>query len=421
MIELQTALRIAGAVFFLIALILGVFRPNLFELSPLKRAIRAYLVVLAAMGIAMLLGIVQTPNKAKSPLEWRTDVEEALQFARDNQKPAILDAGASWCASCRQLEEKTLKDAEVVKALENHVTIHIDMTDFDPAQERLAKLGIQINELPKILFFMPDGRLNPGATLSDYEPPSKFLDRIKESATYMEQAYDPVGTWLSEKGIFIALILVFLAGLGVSLTPCVFPMFPIALPALAGIHRGDRSGQLSFSKRLARASAFLGGMVVTYTTLGIVSALLGKGFGSWLQHPIVTWTLVIIFLLLAMSYLKFFNLSLPSGLTSKLGRRGDGLLGLALFGGGIGIIAAPCAGPVVVGILAMISTAGNVALGAIFMVAFSLGLGSLFFALSLFTSMLDRLPRGGPFMERIEIGFAIALTTVAIYYASTVM
>jgi thiol:disulfide interchange protein DsbD len=122
-----------------------------------------------------------------------------------------------------------------------------------------------------------------------------------------------------------------------------------------------------------------------------------------------------------MSYLKFFNLSLPSGLTSKLGRRGDGLLGLALFGGGIGIIAAPCAGPVVVGILAMISTAGNVALGAIFMVAFSLGLGSLFFALSLFTSMLDRLPRGGPFMERIEIGFAVALTTVAIYYASTVM
>jgi thiol:disulfide interchange protein len=69
----------------------------------------------------------------------------------------------------------------------------------------------------------------------------------------------------------------------------------------------------------------------------------------------------------------------------------------------------------------MISTAGNVALGAIFMVAFSLGLGSLFFALSLFTSMLDRLPRGGPFMERIEIGFAVALTTVAIYYASTVM
>ena len=197
MIDLQTTLRIAGAVFFLIAVILGVFRPNLFELSPLKRAIRAYLVVLAAMGIAMLLGIVQTPNKAKSPLEWRTDVEEALQFARDNQKPAILDAGASWCASCRQLEEKTLNDAEVVKALENHVTIHIDMTDFDPAQERLAKLGIQINELPKILFFMPDGRLNPGATLSDYEPPSKFLDRIKESATYMEQAYDPVGTWLS--------------------------------------------------------------------------------------------------------------------------------------------------------------------------------------------------------------------------------
>ena len=76
--------------------------------------------------------------------------------------------------------------------------------------------------------------------------------------------------------------------------------------------------------------------------------------------------------------------------------------------------------PVVVGILAMISTAGNVALGAIFMVAFSLGLGSLFFALSLFTSMLIACPEAAP-MERIEIGFAIALTTVAIYYASTVM
>ena len=206
--------------------------------------------------------------------------------ARDNQKPAILTlapVGAPHAGNLR----KTLNDAEVVKALENHVTIHIDMTDFDPAQERWPNLGFRLMSCQNPVF-MPDGRLNPGATLSDYEPPSKFLDRIKESATYMEQAYDPVGTWLSEKGIFIALLLVFLAGLGVSLTPCVFPMFPIALPALAGIHRGDRSGQLSFSKRLARASAFLGGMVVTYTTLGIVSALLGKGFGSWLQHPIVT-------------------------------------------------------------------------------------------------------------------------------------
>ena len=88
MIELQTALRIAGAVFFLIAVILGVFRPNLFELSPLKRAIRAYLVVLAAMGIAMLLGIVQTPNKAKS-------VRVANRCRGGLQLPAIIKSPQS--------------------------------------------------------------------------------------------------------------------------------------------------------------------------------------------------------------------------------------------------------------------------------------------------------------------------------------
>ncbi len=410
--------RILGIVLLVGAIGLGAFRTNLYELTPIRRILKAILVLLAAVGIAMALGILALPRTAESPIDWRTDVEAALAEARAQGRPAILDTGAKWCDACRRLERTTLRDAEVVQALAGFVPIHIDMTDFDPAQERLARLGIDVPALPRIVFFLPDGRVNPGVTLTDYEGPRDFVRRVRDAAIYRADSRGPVEAWLGDRGLVLALLLVFVAGIGVSLTPCVFPMIPIALSALAGMQRGDMSGVLPFGQRVVRTGTFVGGMVVTYTALGIASALLGKGFGSWLQHPAVTWSMVVAFTALAASYLKFFPLELPPALRSRLTRRRAGLAGLALFGGAIGIVAAPCAGPVVVGILALISSAGSVALGASLMLAFALGLGTLFFALGLSAALFQRLPRGGAWMERVEIGFAVALLVVAIHYAS---
>jgi len=210
-------------------------------------------------------------------------------------------------------------------------------------------------------------------------------------------------------------LLVFAAGIGVSLTPCVYPMIPITLGVLGG---GARPGDPapSFASRVARAAVFVAGMVLTYATLGVVSGLLGKGFGSWLQHPAVTLGMALLFAAMALSYLGFFRLDLPDGLKSRMGRRRGGLAGIALVGGTTGLLAAPCAGPVVVGILALVGGTGDIGLGLLLMLAFGLGMGVLFFALGVSTALVSRRPRSGAWMERVEIGFAVALLVVAFYY-----
>jgi len=397
--------------------LLGAFRADLSSLTWPLRLYKAARVLLVSFGLALALGLVRLPfgDEPVSPLQWRSDVEAALADARTQGRMALLDGGAEWCAACKELEHTTFADPRVAEALKDFVAIRMDMTDFDPAQKRLADLGIEVKSLPWVGFFLPDGRLNPGSVLTDFEKPAPFLRRIEDAKTWREKPMGPVEAWIRDKGLFLTVLLVFAAGIGVSLTPCVYPMIPITLGVLGG---GARPGEpaRSFASRVTRAAVFVGGMVLTYATLGVASGLLGKGFGSWLQHPAVTLGMAALFAAMAMSYLGFFRLDLPEGLKSRMGRRRGGLAGIAVVGGTTGLLAAPCAGPVVVGILALVGGTGDLGLGLLLMLAFGLGMGVLFFALGVSTALVSRRPRSGAWMERVEIVFAIALLVVAFYY-----
>lgn len=400
-----------------VALALGALRADLGTLSRAGRVWKAVRVLLLALGLAVALNLVPIPHPPVEapPLSWRTDVENALAEARAQGRMAILDAGAEWCAACQELEHRTLQDPAVIEALKDFVAIRIDMTDFDAAQRRLEALGIEVSSLPYVAFFLPDGRQNPGVTLRDYEAPSAFLRRVSQAETWQEERGGPVAHWLAERGILWAMLLALLAGIGVSLTPCVYPMIPVTLGVLGA--RGNTEGPPpSLGDRVGRAAVFVLGMVLTYATLGVASALLGKGFGSWIQHPVVTLAMATLFAALALSYLGFFSLDLPEGLKARLGARRGGLLGLALVGGTTGLLAAPCAGPVVVGILAVVSATQSVGLGFALMLAFGMGLGLLFFVLGVSSALVARRPRSGPWMERIELGLATGLLVVALYY-----
>jgi thiol:disulfide interchange protein len=407
----------AGILVILAGIALGAFRANLAELDGAGRVRKALLVITVAMGASLALGIVPLPREApSSPLTWRNDVEAALREAQHLGRPALLDAGAEWCKACKELEQRTFTNPDVVRALEGWITIRIDMTTFDEAQKRLERLGLNVGSLPWVGFFLPDGRLNPGVTLVDFEQPSAFLRRIDDAGKWREHPIGPVASWLTERGLLLALLLVFAAGVGVSLTPCVYPMIPITITALAGFRRGSSDAGYPFSKRVVRSGTFVLGMAITYAILGVLAALMGKGFGSWLQHQAVTLGMAALFMALAAAYLGFFSLDLPDALKSRMSRSTGGLIGLAFLGGTTSLLAAPCAGPVVVGILAVVSASRDVGLGLALMLAFALGLGLLFFILGLSIAAFSRLPRGGGWMERIEIGFAVVLVVVAIHY-----
>lgn len=213
------------------------------------------------------------------------------------------------------------------------------------------------------------------------------------------------------KGPLYAAVAAFLGGLLVSLTPCVYPMIAVTV-SLFGARQSTTRWE---GTRLS--AAFVAGIVSMFTPLGVVAGLTGSVFGSVLQS---TWVLVgisLLFLAMAFSLFGAFELALPSGLVNRLSQVGGmGLKGAFGLGMVCGLIAAPCTGPVLTGILTWIAQTQNAGLGALAMAAFSLGLGMPFFAVGAFAMQL---PKSGRWMVSIKSLLGIVMAVVALYFLGT--
>jgi thiol:disulfide interchange protein DsbD len=208
----------------------------------------------------------------------------------------------------------------------------------------------------------------------------------------------------------------FLASFGfgfmTSLTPCVYPMIPITLAIF-----GARGDNVSKGRAIALATAYVGGMGLTYAILGVTMALVGKAtsFGSQLHSPWVVFPLIALFLALAASMFGAFELQLPSSLQAKLNQVGGkgfgGAFGMGLVGG---LIAAPCTGPFLIGLLGFVSTTGSAVGGGALMFTYALGMGVLFWVLA---AVARALPKSGAWMESVKSAGGIGLLFAALYYA----
>jgi thioredoxin:protein disulfide reductase len=196
-----------------------------------------------------------------------------------------------------------------------------------------------------------------------------------------------------------------------SLTPCVYPMIPITLAIF-----GARGADVSKRRAILLATAYVVGMGVTYSVLGVAVALLSgaANFGTQLGHPAVVIPLVVLFVALAASMFGAFELNLPSGLQAKLNQIGGkgfgGAFAMGLVGG---LIAAPCTGPFLAGLLAYVSTTGSVVGGGSLLFVYALGMGVLFWVLAAFALSL---PKSGAWMEAVKSIGGIGLLWAAIYF-----
>ena len=151
-----------------------------------------------------------------------------------------------------------------------------------------------------------------------------------------------------------------------------------------------------------------------FTSLGILAAMTGKAFGTHLSNPWVVCGLAVLFSCFAAWMFGAFDLNLPTWLqdqltkTSKAGFAGAFLMGLVA-----GVVAAPCTGPVLSGVLVHVAATQNVPLGAALLFTYSLGLGVPFFAIG---ALSMSLPKGGAWMESVKSVFGIALLALALVY-----
>lgn len=210
------------------------------------------------------------------------------------------------------------------------------------------------------------------------------------------------------QGPFAAGVAALLGGLLTAATPCVYPMIAITVSIFGASEAKSRRQAMMLS------TSFVLGIVALFTPMLVGAALTGSLFGSLLSNKWVIVGIVVIFGALAASMFGAFEMVLPDSIMQRLSSvGGTGYGGAFLLGMVSGVVAAPCTGPVLTGILLYVGQSKSILLGAIFGSMFSIGLGIPFWLVGTFAMSL---PKGGKWMLGIKSFFGIVLCVVALYF-----
>lgn len=188
---------------------------------------------------------------------------------------------------------------------------------------------------------------------------------------------------------------IFAGGMALNLTPCVYPLIPITVSYFGGqaAKGGEGRGRL-----VVHGLCYLLGLALTNSLLGVVASLTGGLMGAMLQNPLVLGAVAAILVIFATSLFGLWEMRLPSGLTQAAAKSYTGYFGSLFMGLTLGVVAAPCIGPFVLGLLTWVAGMGSPWLGFIIFFTLSLGLGLPLFFLAIFSGQLDKLPRSGGWM-----------------------
>ncbi len=230
---------------------------------------------------------------------------------------------------------------------------------------------------------------------------------VSTSAFAQPSASDAFTRALS-KGPFFAGLAAFIGGFLVSLTPCVYPMIAITVSVFGAREAKSRVEGMLLS------SVFVLGIAAMFTPLGVIAGMTGNLFGAALASRWVIIAVSVIFLVLAANLFGAFEMILPNSLMARLSEIGGaGWKGAFALGMVSGIIAAPCTGPVLTGILVWIGKTQSIPLGVIALLAFSLGLGVPFWIVGTFAV---ELPKSGKWMVAVKSLFGVVMVVVALYF-----
>lgn len=245
--------------------------------------------------------------------------------------------------------------------------------------------------------------------------PAELIVTINSQTTSVKSSIFDIKKSLFDKGLVLTLLLIFLAGLALNLTPCVYPIIPITIAYFGGQEKGEKQFFNSFKLSLL----YVFGIVLIYSILGIIAGLTGQVFGSLLSSPPVVFVLATIIIFMALSMFGLFELKVPQFVSKIQGKKG--FFGAFLMGITVGFIAAPCVGPFIIGLLTFVADTKNAGVGFLMFFFLALGLSFPYIFLATFSSLIKNLPKTAEWTIWIKKLFGFILVFMAFYVLSSIL
>ncbi|CAG9171211.1 protein-disulfide reductase DsbD [Cupriavidus pinatubonensis] len=228
---------------------------------------------------------------------------------------------------------------------------------------------------------------------------------------------DRIAGVLASRNLGVVLALFFGLGLLLTFTPCVLPMVPILSSIVVGEHA-------TRSRALVVSLAYVLGMAVVYTAIGVAAGLLGEGLAAALQTPAVLAAFAALMVALSLSMFGLYELQLPQHWQTRLTatsnrRQGGQVVGAAAMGAISALIVGPCVTAPLAGALAYIAQTRDAVTGGTALLAMALGMGVPLVLVGVGAGNL--LPRAGHWMEATKRFFGFLLLGVAIWMVTPVL
>ena len=300
-------------------------------------------------------------------------------------------------------------DDTIIKGEQGFILNNIDINKIN-----FIKATYQLCSAKDNVCLQPQSKIIYGEEIDI--PNTNITDEKPENATSIENYIK------GSDNIFITLILIFAAGLASVLLPCTYPLLSITVSIL-----GTTTDEKNNKKSSVLASLlFALGVITTYTLLGAVVSVAGFAFhktilfGSIGYNPIVLTILVLLFLYFTFSMAGFYEIKAPSFLqsakTNAYSKKNQSIFHKYIMGLLAGIVATPCAAP----IIAVILEIGflNPVFATLYMAVYALGFASVLFILGTFASILTKMPKAGTWMVYVKYIFTFLMMIISLYYAN---
>ncbi len=229
----------------------------------------------------------------------------------------------------------------------------------------------------------------------------------------VENLINNLSTYL-QGSVFLAFVAAYLGGLVISFTPCTYPLIPVTVGVIGA------KGAASKLRGFVLSLFYVCGMAAAYAALGAMASLTGRLFGQMQTTPLVYFIIANIFLIMGLSMLGVFSISIPiPKWAMKFSGGRTGYISSFLIGVASAFVIGPCTAPALGVLLGYVALQTNVILGVGLLFVFAFGMGTLLILVGTFAGFLSSLPRSGVWMTYVTRAFGVILIGAAEYFLWT--